>query len=127
MGWEDGSRPAAFIGGVGEQMEILNQDEFGNNNGVRFEYTYTADATGTAKITVGGFDGDKSIHTYGISNREADPMVGVAPLITLQPVGTSIGTGSDYTLRVHGDRQHDDDLPVEAQRHPIFGADSTVL
>lgn len=100
MGWDDGARPAAFIGGLGEQMEILNQDEFGNNNGVRFEYAYTADASGTAKITVGGYDGVKSIHSYGISNREADPMLGVAPSITLQPVGASVGTGNDYTLRV---------------------------
>lgn len=99
MGWDDGARPGAFIGGTGEQMEILNQDQFGNNIGVRFEYAYTADATGTAKITVGGFDGGKSIHSYGISNREADPMVGVAPSITLQPVGASIGTGNDFTLR----------------------------
>lgn len=99
MGWDDGARPGAFIGGIGEQMEILNQDQFGNNNGVRFEYAYTADASGTAKITVGGYDGGKSIHSYGISNREADPMVGVAPSITLQPVGASVGTGNDYTLR----------------------------
>lgn len=100
VGWDDGARPGAFIGGIGEQMEILNQDQFFNNNGVRFEYAYTADATGTAKITVGGYDGGKSIHTYGISNREADPMVDVAPAITLQPVGGSFGTGSNYTLRV---------------------------
>jgi hypothetical protein len=99
MGWDDGARPGAFIGGIGEQMEILNQDQFGNNNGVRFEYAYTADATGTATITVGGFDGAKSIHTYGISNREADAMTGVAPAITLQPVGATIGTGNDFTLR----------------------------
>lgn len=99
VGWDDGARPAGFIGGVGEQMEILNQDQFGNNNGVRFEYAYTADATGTAKITVSGYDGAKSIHSYGISNREADPMVGVAPTITLQPVGGSVGTGNNYTLR----------------------------
>lgn len=99
MGWDDGARLGAFIGGTGEPMEILNQDEFGNNMGVRFEYAYTADATGNARITVGGFDGGKSIHSYGISNREAAPMASVAPSITLQPIGASIGTGSDFTLR----------------------------
>lgn len=99
-GWDDGARPGAFIGGIGEQATILNQDEFGNNQGVRFEYRYKADASGTAKITVGGYDGAKSIHTYGISNREADPMLNVAPVITLQPVGASVGSGTDYVLRV---------------------------
>jgi hypothetical protein len=100
VGWDDGARPGAFIGGVGEQMTVLNQDEFGDNIGVRFEYTYTADASGTAKITVGGFDGGKSIHTYGMSNREADPMIGVAPSITLQPASTTVGTGTSVVLRV---------------------------
>lgn len=100
VGWDDGARPGAFVGGVGEQMTILDQFQFGNNNGIRFVYTYTAAASGTAQITVGGYDGGKSIHTYGMSNREADPLVDVAPAITLQPVGTSIGVGNDYTLRV---------------------------
>jgi hypothetical protein len=81
-------------------MTVLNQDQFGNNNGVRFVYTYTADASGTAKITVGGYDGAKSIHTYAMSNREADPLVGVAPTITLQPSGGSVGTGKPFVLRV---------------------------
>lgn len=100
MGWNDGARPGSFIGGIGEQAEILNQDTYGDNQGLRFVYQYTASAAGTAKITVGAFDGTKSIHTYGISNREADPMVGVAPTITLQPTGGSVGFGSSYALRV---------------------------
>ncbi|WP_193212561.1 Ig-like domain-containing protein [Luteolibacter marinus] len=100
VGWNDGYRPAAVIGGTGEQATILNQDEYGDNQGLRFEYQYTANAAGTAKITVSGFDGGKSIHTYGISNREADAMVGVAPSITLQPTGASLGTGSPFVLRV---------------------------
>lgn len=100
VGWDDGARPGAFIGSVGEQATVLNQDSFGNNQGLRFVYNYTADATGTAKITVGGFDGAKSIHTYAMSNREADAMTGVAPVITLQPAGASVGTGKPYIFRV---------------------------
>ena len=98
-GWDaTGTRVGAFIGDVGEQMTLLNQDQYGDNNGIRFEYAYTATAT-TAKITVGGFDGNNSIHTYAISNREADAMVGVAPQFTLQPASATIGTGTNYTLR----------------------------
>jgi hypothetical protein len=99
-GWTDGARPGAFIGAVGEQMTILDQDQFGPKNGIRFIYTYTADASGTARISVGGYDGAKSIHTYAMSNREADPLVDVAPVITLQPSGGTVGTGRPFVLRV---------------------------
>jgi len=99
VGWDDGSRPGAFIGGVGEGFTVLNQDAFGNNNGVRFEYRYTADASGTLKVTASAFDGGKSIHTYAMSNREADPLVDAAPVVTLQPQGAVIGVGSPLVLR----------------------------
>ncbi len=106
MGWTDGIRRAALIGGIGQGSSILNQDEFGPDQGVRFEYQYTASAAGTATITASGIDvavatpfDRKSIHTYGISNREADPYVAKAPEFTLQPVGITLGIGADYTLR----------------------------
>jgi hypothetical protein len=106
VGWTDGTRRAALIGGIGEGSSVLNQDEYGNDQGVRFEYTYTASAAGTATITVSGIDvavvdpfDRKSIHTYGISNREADAYVNKAPEFTLQPVGATLGAGSNYALR----------------------------
>jgi hypothetical protein len=106
VGWNDGTRRVALIGGTGEGATVLNQDALGDNQGQRFEYEYTANAAGTATITAAGLDAAtsgafdrKSFHTYAISNREADPMVGVAPTITLQPTGANIGVGSDYTLR----------------------------
>lgn len=100
VGWDDGLREGAFYGAAGEPAVFLNQDSFGNNQGVRFECLYTANETGTAKITYFGRDGVKSIHAYGISNREANPMVDVAPSITLQPVGASVATGNPFVLRV---------------------------
>lgn len=106
VGWNDGTRRAALIGGTGEGSTVLNQDALGDNQGQRFEYQYTANATGTATITVSGLDvaavtpyDRKSFHVYGISNREADAMVGVSPTITLQPASANIGVGSTYTLR----------------------------
>jgi hypothetical protein len=79
-GWADaGSRRGFFRGGVGEGATLLNQNEFGNDNGIRFEYRYTADSTGTNKITVGGFDDiggfAGGVHFCGISNREAVALV----------------------------------------------------
>jgi hypothetical protein len=100
VGWNDGLREGAFHGAAGEPMVILNQDVYGDNQGVRFECLYTANSTGTANITFYGRDNSRSIHTYGISNREADPVVGVAPLITLQPTGASVGTGNNFLMRV---------------------------
>ena len=106
VGWNDGTRRVALIGGTGEGSTVLNQDALGDNQGQRFEYEYTANAAGTATITASGLDvasttpfDRKSFHTYAISNREADAMLAVAPTITLQPVGATIGMGSDYTLR----------------------------
>jgi Cadherin-like domain len=106
VGWNDGTRRASLIGGIGEGPGILNQDAFGENQGVRFEYQYTASATGTATITASGLDvavltpfDRKSIHTYGISNRAADPYLNKAPEFTLQPAGATLGIGANYTLR----------------------------
>jgi len=106
VGWDDGARRAAFAGVAGGGLTTLNQDTYGNNQGVRFEYRYTAGPGGTATITASGLDitttgniGKKSIHTYGISNREAAPFVNKAPEFTLQPVSATLGKGADITLR----------------------------
>ncbi|MEO5916400.1 MAG: Ig-like domain-containing protein [Luteolibacter sp.] len=100
-GWDTTgiSRKAYLIGSAGEQATILDQSQYGLHNGIRFEYAYTASASGTARITIGSFESDKSVHCYGISNREAAAMVGVAPQITLHPIGATVGIGSNYTLR----------------------------
>lgn len=127
VGWNDGARPAAFIGGVGEGATVLNQDQFGNDRGLRFDYAYTADATGTLNLTVSGFDGTRSIHHYGLSNREADPLVGTKPVITLQPVGAAIGFGSDFTLRAAGIGSPTLQYQWQLDGEDIPGADEPVL
>lgn len=99
VGWNDGLREGLFSG-PGTMRNKLDQFTYGDNKGVRFEYTYTAPASGTANISFFGKDGAKSIHAYGFSNRETDPYVDKAPEITAQPVGTTIGSGLSYTLRV---------------------------
>ncbi|HEY1120040.1 MAG TPA: Ig-like domain-containing protein, partial [Haloferula sp.] len=100
VGFGAGAREGAFYGSVpGEPPTILNQHAYGDNQGIRFDYQYTADASGTAKIMLHGITGTDTIHIYGSSNREANAMVGVAPSITLQPTGASIGIGATYTLR----------------------------
>ncbi|MEK7953378.1 Ig-like domain-containing protein [Luteolibacter soli] len=98
-GFGAGAREGAFYGTVpGEPPSILNQHTYGDNQGIRFDYSYTATAA-TATIMLHGITGTDTMHIYGSSNREANAMVGVAPTITLQPVGASIGLHSSYTLR----------------------------
>ncbi|MCW1922428.1 cadherin-like domain-containing protein [Luteolibacter arcticus] len=95
-----GVRYNTFFGNREDAPVVIDQSEFGNNKGIRIEYRYTAKADGTAKIFHSAYTHNTSIHVCAISNREADPTTGVAPLITLQPAGSIIATGSNYTLRV---------------------------
>jgi hypothetical protein len=101
VGWEAaGARVIALQGGSGEGRTLIDQDQFGDNNGIRFVYQYTADSTGTLKVTASSYDGTNSNHVYGISNREATPMVDTAPSITLQPTGGTVGVGNPFVMRV---------------------------
>ncbi len=101
VGWDDGVRNGVFSGSKGGNMTVLDQSSRGNNVGVRFERQYVADASGTATFATYGFDNSKTIHTYAVSNREADAFVGKAPEFTLQPVGGAVGVGTSYSL--HGE------------------------
>jgi hypothetical protein len=105
VGWNDGLREGVFSAPNGGAMTVLNQDQFGDNQGLRFETQYVADANGTATISVQGRtlapdNNTRSIHQYGISNREADPFVDKEPEITFQPQGAIVGVGDDFVLRV---------------------------
>ena len=87
---------------VGETPVVLNQHANGDNRGIRFDHPYTADASGTAKILLHGATGVDSLHICATSNREAAAMVGVAPSITLQPIGKILAVGDSYLLRSTG-------------------------
>ena len=60
VGWEDGTRAATFS--VGADRLTVNQDHFGDNNGLRYIAT-------DVSVTL-HFDQlqDSSIHVYGFSN-----------------------------------------------------------
>ena len=100
-GWEAaGARINAMFGNPGDGPVWLDQDEFGADNGIRFEYRYTADDTGSVTVMISMSAESNAVHVCGISNREADPLVATAPVITLQPVGATLGAGADHLLRV---------------------------
>ena len=104
VGWEAaGGRFGALVGGKGDGITAIDQDQFGDNNGIRIEYRYTADSTGALKVTSSEIQNAgqaAAMHIYAMSNREADPLVSTPPTITLQPTGAKLAIGSDYTLNV---------------------------
>ncbi len=78
---------------VGEDRLTINQDQFDNNNGIRFSCRYTADANGTATLRIAPVNpANVSVHIYGFSNREAVSR-NVAPAITRQPASTTVSQG----------------------------------
>ena len=104
VGWEAaGNRFGALVGGKGDGITAIDQDQFGDNNGIRIEYRYTADSTGNLKVTSSEIQSavaPAAMHIYAMSNREADALVSTPPTITLQPTGVTLGIGSDCTLNV---------------------------
>ena len=95
VAWEDGVR-SAFFREVGETTAaLLNQGEFGNNNGIRIEHTYTAPPSGNYSISSSPTGG--TIHHYGFSNREVHDG---SPIITQQPADSIVGLGDSVTLTV---------------------------
>ena len=55
----------------------VNQNAFGNNNGIRIDYKYLADSSGSATITITPAGG--SFNLYGLANREASPSAMLYP------------------------------------------------
>ena len=72
VGWEnaDGVRGQTFSGDEGYMHS--DQDSYGDNNGIRFEYRYHADAAGNAQVRVMPTITGNSLHTYGFCNRSID-------------------------------------------------------
>jgi hypothetical protein len=82
---------------VGDDRRTINQDDFGNDIGIRFSYQYTADASGTITFTMEPTDAGSTIHTYGFANYQ---LVGTEPIISVQPMSTFVALGDTATLSV---------------------------
>lgn len=68
VGWDPpGVRRLIFNGPAG--CLTVDQDNYDNNNGIRVDYRYTADATGSVTITTSPLQ-DATFHLYGFCNRE---------------------------------------------------------
>lgn len=85
---------------VGDDRLTVNQDQFGNNAGIRLSYRYTADASGSVTLNYAPLNpANVSFHTYGFSNREAVSR-NVAPEITAQPRNVVVAANQPATFMV---------------------------
>ncbi len=66
VGLENGTRLATLSSSLGQVT--VNENEYGDNNGVRIDYQYLADASGSVTITL-AVPGS-SFNIYGLANRE---------------------------------------------------------
>lgn len=100
-GWEDPTTSARWATvSVGEDRLTINQDQYSNNNGIKFSYRYTADANGAVVLNIAPVNPvNVSIHVYGFSNREAESR-NVKPSIAAQPVSYTVAQGLPIDLKV---------------------------
>jgi len=89
VGWENGTRAATFS--VGDDRLTVNQDQFGDNNGIRVSYNFTANSSSITlnyvPLQASGF------HTCGFSVYEV-PQPSIAnPSFEIDPVPPSPGFG----------------------------------
>lgn len=89
-----GARSATFI--AGNDKMTINEDAFGNDNGIRVSYRYVADQSGTMTVKYIPTDRNASFHTYAFINQEVDSQN--PPSFYRQPVGKTISGGSSIVL-----------------------------
>ncbi|MES2660794.1 MAG: Ig-like domain-containing protein [Verrucomicrobiota bacterium] len=71
-------RSSTFSSSVpGSQKRTLDLDQYGQGKGMRVEYTYTTDATGTPVTLTFPDQGSGGFHTSGFSNRETTGRIAV--------------------------------------------------
>jgi len=67
VGWEDSGRVQIFSS-EGDDL-VLDQDLYGNNNGIVISYTYVATAA-SQNFTIAPLDNGGTFHLYALANRE---------------------------------------------------------
>jgi hypothetical protein len=87
-------RSATFV--VGDDTLTINEDVFGNDNGIRVSYRYIADATGSITVRYIPTDRNNSFQTYAFANQEINSTN--PPSFYRQPVGKTISGGSTIVL-----------------------------
>ncbi|MGC8744958.1 MAG: immunoglobulin domain-containing protein [Verrucomicrobiia bacterium] len=89
-----GARAATFI--AGNDKMTINEDAFGNDNGIRVSYRYIADQSGSMTFKYIPTDRNGSFHTYAFINQEINSQN--PPSFYRQPIGKTISGGSSIVL-----------------------------
>ncbi len=107
VAWEASGRVQTFSSG-GNNL-VVDQDIYGNNNGITISYVYDA-AAAPQDFTIAPANGTSTFHMYALSNREADAPVPLGientgavnvGTTTADLVGTLEGTGSVFDVTVY--------------------------
>lgn len=85
VGAEDTARNFTFQSTLGQVA--VNQNSYGNNQGIRIDCKYLADANGSATITITSTNG--SFNLYGLANREHVPSIGIYAPVSLTYDGSA--------------------------------------
>lgn len=93
-GWDPKAYGRAVTWMAGNDRMSINQDQFGNEAGIRVIYRYTAPATGFISVSNLPFSQPLgTFHIYGFSNyeltSESNPVVGVQPVNKVSLPGSS--------------------------------------
>ena len=97
VGWDatEVYRSATFM--AGSDWLTVNQDHFGNNQGILVSYRYAAPADGKMTLSYMPLRDGHTIHTYGFSNREFSQTTPFAA--TPQPASQVSAPGATATFR----------------------------
>jgi hypothetical protein len=107
VGFDQRTNGRAATFSVGNDLQTINLNHFGNDVGMHVSYRYTADPSGSITFTYRPTDAATTFHTYGFANYQ---LVGTEPVIAVQPVSQFASIDEIVTLSV----------PLSAGAQPTF-------
>jgi hypothetical protein len=92
----------------GGDSRMLDQNFYGQNNGIRIAYTFVADSSGEKVLTITPVDGGYNFHLSALANRQAtSPLAGYAAWVAVNAPGQTpdqdydndgVANGTEYVL-----------------------------
>ena len=77
VGFDAAASRAQMFSAVGGDAVIVDENIYGQSNGMRQAYTFMADVSGAQSFTVTEQVLNRSFHMYGLANRVVEPLVGI--------------------------------------------------
>ncbi len=77
VGWDAAASRDQLFSATGGSAAIQDENVYGQDNGMRQEYTFFADGSGSQAFTVTPQVAGRSFHMYGLANRIVEPLVGI--------------------------------------------------